>query len=96
MPQLMLWIATVTPAETDMVEQFFKTYGPTGVITLLCVWLVTKHVPSLHKSHQAAISTLSDQFVAELKAERASRETTTKELREAISELRDCIKGGQL
>lgn len=103
MPQLMIWLATAVPIPDAPWGEVFKTYGPTGVLALIAVFLVVQYIPkvhrehladinNIHKAHEESTTQLTAGFVAELKAERESRERTTGELRDAIDELKDCIK----
>lgn len=97
-----LYLLTATTPTPDVWENLFKTYGPTGVMVGMCVWLVIRYLPSVHtkqakalatvhEEHRADIKEIAANFTAALDKERESREKTAAELHNAIGDLKKCF-----
>ncbi len=89
---MILTLLTVAPIEPDMWESVFKTYGPTGVLAGITLFLIVRYLPSVHREHRQDIKEITAGFTAALDRERESRERVATELHGAIDELKECLK----
>jgi hypothetical protein len=61
----------------------------TAVITGLFIWTVTRYVPGLQDEARKEMAAAREEFVIELRAERASREATTEKFMKMITDNRE-------